>query len=574
MKKARLLTLLTLTLILILTLTVLMGCNKKEIKVASISLKDHDPEVAIEMTVGNFERSEYTLVVNYESGAVEEIELTEEMINEKDIFLFYQIGDHDITISYGGQSYTFKVSVKRDSFRDLAFPENTVFTYDGEAHVVEVDGDIPANAVVSYPGGNTFVNAGTYEVVAIVSCDGYVTERLSTTVTVERARYDMSTVSFFGKEVVYDGSAHSLAISGVLPEGVSSPTYTINDKVTQSATDVGEYTVKANFASNDPNYEPIPEMQATLRILPAEYTVNGVGVVFKDAEGKPIEDAVKVYDGKTVTFDLDDYGKLSKKVSVSYSVLDKDGNVISSSNKNTGIINAGIYTVKVDFTLSDGHNYMPIEPIVSTFEVLRAEHPPIENIRFESAQATYNGNGHTVTILGELPEGVSVRYEYYQGNVLLVDEDGTPVESVSDVGIYTVKAVFTHENGNLGDIPSMAATLNIKKAELSLSTVGFIGASSVTYSGQPYEPKFTTWQESTGSDHDILKYGPVKYYVLDKDSGEYVEMQADALPTEVGSYRVSVDVSVADEYKSRYTLSGNEETRTISKQFEIIEAAA
>lgn len=574
MKKARLLTLLTLTLILILTLTVLMGCNKKEIKVASISLKDHDPEVAIEMTVGNFERSEYTLVVNYESGAVEEIDLTEEMIDEKDLFLLYQIGDHDITISYGGQSYTFKVSVKRDSFRDLAFPEDTVFTYNGEAHVVEVDGDIPANAVVSYPGGNSFVNAGTYEVVAIVSCDGYVTERLSTTVTVERATYDMSTVSFFGKEVVYDGSAHSLAISGVLPEGVSSPTYTINDRVTQSATDVGEYTVKASFASNDPNYEPIPEMQATLRILPAEYTVKGVGVVFKDAEGKPIADAVKVYDGKAVTFDLDDYGKLSKKVSVSFSVLDKDGNVISSSNKNTGIINAGIYTVKVDFTLADGHNYMPIEPIVSTFEVIRAEHPPIENIRFESAQATYNGKGHTVTILGELPEGVSVRYEYYQGNVLLVDEDGTPVESVSDVGIYTVKAVFTHENGNLGDIPSIAATLNIKKAEISLSTVGFIGASSVTYSGQPYEPKFTTWQESTGSDHDILKYGPVKYYVLDKDSGEYVEMQANALPTEIGSYRVSVDVSIAEEYQSRYILSGNVETKTVSKQFEIIEAEA
>ena len=48
--------------------------------------------------------------------------------------------------------------------------------------------------------------------------------------------YDMSNVSFDNLEVVYDGSAHSLAIEGTLPEGVTV-TYSGNEQVNvESAT--------------------------------------------------------------------------------------------------------------------------------------------------------------------------------------------------------------------------------------------------------------------------------------------------------------------------------------------------
>ena len=227
MKKLRLFMLLAL--ISVLTLLVFVGCKKEE-RVASVSFKDHDPTTAIEIAAGGFDYNEYTVVVVYESGNTEEIALTEEMISETDLFKLYQIGEHDITVNYGKSQYTFKVSVKRNTFGALTFPENNVFTYDGEAHTVEVDGDIPANAVVTYIGGNSFVNAGTYDVTAVVSCEGYVTQKLSTTVQINRAKYDMSGVKFESKEVVYDGNSHSVAISGKLPEGVYSPNYTINGK--------------------------------------------------------------------------------------------------------------------------------------------------------------------------------------------------------------------------------------------------------------------------------------------------------------------------------------------------------
>ena len=212
----------TLTLTVIASLLILSGCGDNN-KASMLTLKDHDSNSAIEMTVGNFDYGSYTLLVTHGSGEVEEVALSEEMISEADIFKFYQEGEHTITASYGGQSCTFKISVKRAAFGELRFSENTVFTYDGNSHTVEVEGDLPANAVITYPSGNSFVNAGTYDVTAIVSCDGYVSQKLSTTVKIERAKYDMSGVSFDSKEIVYDGATHSIEISGTLPEGVSLP---------------------------------------------------------------------------------------------------------------------------------------------------------------------------------------------------------------------------------------------------------------------------------------------------------------------------------------------------------------
>ena len=462
MKKIRLITLLTLT--LTFTLLLLVGC-KKEDKIASVSLKDNDPSTAVEIVVGGFDYGSYTVIVTHESGNTEEIDLTEDMIAATDQVKLFQVGDHDITVSYGDQNYTFKVSVKRSAFEGLSLPENSVFTYDGKEHIVEVEGNIPANAVVTYPGGNGFVNAGTYDVTAIVSCDGYVTERLSTTVTIQRAKYDMSGIKFEAKEFVYDGTAHSVAISGTLPEGVSLPTYTINEKETASATEVGEYTVKATFANNNPNYETIPDMVTTLKITPAEYTVKGVDLVFKNGDGKMIDGAAKVYDGKSITFDLNDYGKLPKNVSVSFFVTDKDGKVISTSNKNTGIKNAGVYTVRVEFTLADSKNYKPIAPIVQTFTVEKAEYD-MTNVHFDNDVVAYDGREHkiVVSIPKDHPIGVGdVSYEYYLDGELLVDADDKPIQSVTDAGKYTVKAIFTVKDENYKQIGFKEAFLIIEE---------------------------------------------------------------------------------------------------------------
>ena len=450
----------TLTLAVIASLLILSGCGDNN-KASMLALKDHDSNSAIEMTVGNFDYGSYTLLVTHGSGEVEEVALSEEMISEADIFKFYQEGEHTITASYGGQSCTFKISVRRATFGELRFSENRVFTYDGNSHTVEVEGDLPANAVITYPSGNSFVNAGTYDVTAIVSCDGYVSQKLSTTVKIERAKYDMSGVSFDSKEIVYDGATHSIEISGTLPEGVSAPKYTIDGTSNSSAINVGEYTVTAVFTNNNPNYDAIPSMEAVLSITPAELTVEGLDIVFKNENGDLLETPSKVYDGLNVLFELNDYSKLLKKATVSYSVFDKKGVAISTSNINTNMNNAGEYTVKAEFVLVDNKNYKPIDPVVRTFEIKKASYD-MSRIHFDSNVVAYNGEEHRLVL--EIPNDIDilsedVTYEYYLDGELVVS--GKDV-GVTEAGKYTVKAIITVKNENYEQIDALEATLQIE----------------------------------------------------------------------------------------------------------------
>ena len=80
--------------------------------------------------------------------------------------------------------------------------------------------------------------------------------------------------------------------------------------------------------------------------------------------------------------------------------------------------------MKAEFVHADGQNYQPIEPLTSTFEILKAEHPPIDGVRLVSMQTTYDGNEHFLVIEGQLPSGVSVSYQYYLGETLVTDGDG------------------------------------------------------------------------------------------------------------------------------------------------------
>ena len=462
MKKAKLFFSLTLT--IIFALFILSGCSNKSDKISSIALKDNNSNTPIETVIGGFNCSDYTLLVSYESGDIGEIALAEEMIDEADLFKLYQEGEHNITVSYNGQKCTFKIAVKRATFGTLKFPENNVFTYNGKTHTVEVEGDIPANATVTYPSGNSFANAGTYDLTAIISCEGYVTVKLATTVKIERAKYDMSGITFESKEIAYDGQSHSLEISGTLPEGVSAPTYSINGSASTSAIDAGEYKITATFSSTNPNYEAIPAMEATLKITPAEYNVEGIDIVFKNDNGVAIEGTQKTYDGMSVLFDINDYSKLTKKGSVSFSVYDANGTLISASNAITNIKNAGIYTVKAEITLIDHKNFIPIEPITRTFEIKKAKYD-MSKIHFDSDLVEYDGEGHNLAV--EISPEIDVRhadvtYEYYLGGKLVAS--GNDVK-VTEAGEYTVKAIFNVKNENYEPIADMEAILKIEQRD-------------------------------------------------------------------------------------------------------------
>ena len=535
MKKTRII--LICTLVIAFACVLLAGCSKTE-RISSIELKDHDPQSAIEFQLGKFDWDAYTLAVNYDSGSVVEVAVSEDMISELDRLKFYQPGDHTITISYGGETCEIKISVKRDTFGELYFPENTIFTFDGKAHTVEIEGELPSNATVSYVGGNSFVNAGTYDVTAVVTCNGYVTKRISTTVIIERAKYDMSGVKFESKDVVYDGKAHTIEISGKLPDGVGAPTYYINGSKTVSAVDANQYTVTAVFPNSNPNYDVIPTMTATLNIIPAKYDLGEVDIIFKDAKGSAYFFPYKTYDGEKVTFELSDNGSLKKKVSVSYVVYDEEGSVISVSNTETNIKNAGVYTVEVQLTLLDGKNYKPLDPVVCKFEVAQAEFDT-SGLAFESKAEVYNGEMHSLLV--DIPVSMDVTkfdvsYEYYfAGDDEIIKDRGKNVEGVIGAGEYTVRAVFTVNDPNYEPIPAMEAKLVIEKMEISADQFSFYDTNQVYDKGEALYPKIR------GSSFEYVTMKGVSFFKLEE--GEYVPVDH---ATDVGTYQVRTTISLKD----------------------------
>lgn len=98
------------------------------------------------------------------------------------------------------------------------------------------------------------VNAGSYK--AVLKYQGKTAELLF---NIEKATFDLSSVKFDGKELVYDGDIKSLAVEG-LPQGVTV------EYLNNNQTSAGTYLVTAKFTVDSANYNEIDDMCAILQI--------------------------------------------------------------------------------------------------------------------------------------------------------------------------------------------------------------------------------------------------------------------------------------------------------------------
>ena len=253
-----------------------------------------------------------------------------------------------------------------------------------------------------------------------------VVENIPVTVRVAKANYDMTGVALNGASVTYDGQAHSLAISGTLPEGVTVR-YEGNDQV-----NAGTYPVRAIFTAGDQNHNDPAELSANLIILKSDVT----GITFS---------------GQTLTYDGQEHslaisGTLPSGVSVSY--------------QNNGKTNAGEYDVVAHFTVNGNYNDVP--DMHATLKINKAT---ISGITFENGTFTYDGQVHNLAISGQLPNGVSVEYT---GNGQV------------NANVYGVTA-HINVGGNYNAIDDLHATLTIEKAYLTGIT---FPNGRATYTGQ------------------------------------------------------------------------------------------
>ena len=142
--------------------------------------------------------------------------------------------------------------------------EDATYAYDGGEKTLTVTGTLPEGVTVSY-SANTLTNAGELEVTATFTgedTDNYnAIAPMTAMLTIRKADYDMSGVSFEDATYTYDGGEKTLTVTGTLPEGVTV-SYSAN-----TLTNAGELEVTATFTGEDTdNYNAIDPMTATLTI--------------------------------------------------------------------------------------------------------------------------------------------------------------------------------------------------------------------------------------------------------------------------------------------------------------------
>ncbi len=138
--------------------------------------------------------------------------------------------------------------------------QNSAVTYSWEE--ISGEGDSAGEKGTGLPqdAGVYTVTANFTENIDVVNKVCFPQGTAEFTVTVEKADYDMSGISFSDATYTYDGSEKTLTITGTLPDGVSVE-YTTN-----SLTDAGSVEVTASFTGDTANYNAIADMTATLTV--------------------------------------------------------------------------------------------------------------------------------------------------------------------------------------------------------------------------------------------------------------------------------------------------------------------
>lgn len=418
---------LTIMLVAVFFCVTFVACNVDDVKEITVT-----PD-AINVRIGEFNYADYTVTATYGSGRTEESVLTEDMIAPKDRLKFFLEGEHDIDVTFLRTTTTIKVNVRRNVFAGAEFNDLDV-VYNGEFYTVEVK-NVPEGTTVTYPTTNRFRTAGEYQATAILRKDAYEMKEMTAKVTIRKADYDLSEVTFEDRSIEYDGTAHILEMAGTMPTGLYVD-YTITreggrEEKGNSATNAGRYTVEAKFSGDSVNFNEVEPKQAVLNIRQATIDVSGL----------TFEDKTVVYDRTQQSVVVE--GTLPRGVNVTY--------------RNNEHVDAGTYEATAVFSVDDTVNYAAIDPMKAKLVIEKADYD-MSAVHFNGTKVTYDGTAKKIEIQGQLPTGINVSYEGNEG---------------TDAGTYEATAFFTSNNVNYNDPESMTATLIIDPAVAQMDQISF-----------------------------------------------------------------------------------------------------
>ena len=416
-----------------------------------------DPETH-SIYYGNFSYEGISVTVDFRDGSFKEIPLEEEMISEIERLKFFKMGPQEVEVVFRHRYKTIMpIEVILNEFKDSYALVGYECTYDGNPHTVKLNQELPEGATIAYPYGNTFINAGSYEVTGVISKNGYASKTLKTTLTIHQAEHDTKDLLFEDATVVYNGEMQSILVQNV-PEGVEV-TYNAFDLASgfpvYKVVNAGTYRIEATFKDTSPNYAQIEKKEAILTIQKANYDISGV----------KFDNATRQYDGKDYYPAISGQSFLPTGLKPRYSIYDSEGQQVSYYDA-TGVFvpndaKVGTYTMKVEFEGIDEVNYLPIEPLTATLKVSKRVIEIKDYVAFLSKTVDFDPalTVHSLAISGtskgSLPEDkVSVRYE---NNDQIY------------AGEYEVKAIFEAKDPNeTVDLPELTAYLIINRIRQSV----------------------------------------------------------------------------------------------------------
>ena len=402
-------------------------------------------------------------------------------------------GDTAVTISYTDGvdtvTATVTVTVQKATF-DMSGIEFLAVSaaYNGNEHTAVISGDLPTGITVGYLN-NKRTDAGSQTATAkfTVNNDYNAIGDLTADISIAKAP--------FGQDPAYTALAASYAATygDTLADITTLPTgWSFNDAATTSVgnaattgnsfaatympssenyegtTDTVVIIVAKAAATQDPAYNALASSYAaTYGDTLADIATLPTGWSFNDAVTTSVGNANTTGNSFAATYtpsDTNNYNGTTDTVSIIVARADITGitfvnasfiydstertititgtlpeGVTVSYNNNTRT-NAGVQTATATFDV--GNNYNTIDPMTAELAIEKAT---VTGIAFANASFNYDGQEHSITITGTLPEGVTVAY---QNNARTFG------------GTQTATAIFT-VNDNYNDIAQMIASITI-----------------------------------------------------------------------------------------------------------------
>ncbi len=412
------------------------------------------------------------------------------------------------TLTYTGLELTTEVTTSATAVNN----QPVTFTY-----AAAQDGE--------YGAMPTFVEAGEYTVYFKATAPNHDDATGSFVVTIGKATYDMSGVTFANGEFTYDGNAKSLQISGELPNGVEVD-YTGNGQTNASNT---AYVVTATFTGDADNYYPIDNMTAELTINPLEIEITWSENDF-------------TYNGEEQT------------VTASYKDVNNQDVALKVEMSDT-FQNFGEYTATASFVETDNTlgNYKLPQNATAIYNVKAYE----VAITWCEDNYTYNGEEQTVT----------ASYKNINGEDVALKVEMS--DTFQNLGEYTATASFAETDNTLGNykLPQNATeTYNIKALEVVIAW----SENDFTYNG---EEQTVTASYKDVNDQDVA----LKVEMSDtfQNFGEYTATVSFAdTDNTLGNYKLPQEVTKTYNIKAlEIVIDWCENDFTYNEQEQIVTAS-